>query len=155
MTVTADQFRSSFPAFTSTTQFSDGMVNMWINFAYAELNPRAFGPNIDMYAQNMVAHYLTLQALQNAEGENGAPSGHAVGPVTGKSVGELSMQYAGASNTDPDARHWEQTVYGSFVRRGLRLYGAAPYATPLAPTPIGQGYGVPWNGPQFENITSP
>ena len=154
MAIDAPTFRANFPAFASTTRYPDGQVNFYLTTAYSLLNAQLFQNTIDFAAQLYTAHMLALTAVGNAESSNGAPPGLSPGPVSSKSVGELSITYA-AQGLEEGSGFWNQSTYGTQLYRFMRIFGAAPLVTPPGRTPDGIGNGPAWPGPLFENFTNP
>jgi len=157
MTVTVQQFRTNFPAFTSTTMYPDGSVSFWLNYAYmflgAGITGRRWGIALDLGAQMFTAHNVTLDFLGASEGANGAPSGMTTGPVVSKTVGDLTITYDVASGVNEADQHWSLTNYGTRFIKMARQFGTGPFQSGIGRSPPGIANGQPWPGPLFENYS--
>lgn len=159
MAVTVTQFRANFPEFTSTSVYSDSMINMWMMWAATFLSQRRWRQALDLGVQLYVAHQIVMQGLSTAEGGNGAPPGMTVGPISSKTVGELTIAYDTALGADAEDGPWSSTRYGTMFVKLARQMGSGPIQTPPGRVPAGQfpgvflPMGVPWSGPWFENFS--
>jgi Protein of unknown function (DUF4054) len=159
MAITVDQFRQNFPEFKSAIVYPDTMVSLWLNFAYLLLSSRRWRQALDMGAQLYTAHQITLQGLSTAEGANGAPPGMAQGPISAKTVGELTINYDTAMGGTAEDGSWAQTRYGTFFVKLARQFGSGPVQTPPGVAPLGQFSGVffpmgpAWSGPWYNNFS--
>lgn len=157
MAITVAQFRANLTEFSSTVAYPDAAVSMWLTWAYTFLGARRWGIALDLGAQLYAAHNLVLERLANAEASNGAPPGTFTGPVSSKTVGELTISYDPGMGINKDDAQWGLTHYGTRFVKLARQFGAGPVQTRPGFTPIGQGFaigfpmGMPWTGPWFEN----
>lgn len=143
--ITPAQFRTDFPEFASTTKYPNSGVTFWLNLAYALLNADRWGQQIDVGAELFVAHNLVIEAKAQAEASAGGIPGGQVGPINSKSVDKVSVGYDTGAGIQPDAGHWNLSVYGTRFIRLLRMFGAGPLF-------VGVGYvpglsGQAWPGP--------
>jgi len=148
MTITVAQFRQDYPEFASTSQYTPSAVTYWLNLAYAMLNTRRWGNQLDIAAELFVAHNLVLEARAQAESKNGGIPGQQVGPVNSKSVDKVSIGYDTGSGIETDAGHWNMSIYGTRFIRLAKMFGAGPLQIGIGATPTGTGLG--WSGP---NVT--
>ena len=148
MTVAVPQFRSDYPEFQDTEAYPDSAVNYWLAFAYNFLNTRRWGQSIDLGAELMTAHNLTLEARAQAEALNGMPPGGQVGPLNSKSVDKVSAGYDTAAGTQEGGGHWNLTIYGTRFLRLARMFGAGPVQIGIGITPPLTGDA--WPGPDCE-----
>lgn len=159
MAVSVAQFRANFPEFSSSPNYPDAMVNLWLQFAYTLLPAQRWRNLLDLGAQLYVAHQITMQGLSVAEGGNGAPPGMTVGPISAKTVGELTISYDTAMGANADDGPFASTRYGTAFLKLARQFGSGPIQTRPGPIPIGAGGGVffpmgpAWSGPWFENFS--
>lgn len=157
MAVNAAQFRLAFTEFASAKAYPDDALTMWLTFAYLFLAPNRWGPAIDLGAQLYAAHNLVLERLAWSEAANGATPGTFTGPISGKTVGELTISYDPGMGINKDDAQWGLTHYGTRFVKLARQFGSGPVQTQPGFTPIGQGFGVgfpmgpAWPGPWFEN----
>ena len=160
MTMTVLQFRQAWPEFTSTTQYPDAQVAFWLAWAYMFINAPRWGQALDLGAGLFTAHNLSIEAVAQAEGANGAPPGRASGVVSAKTVEGLTITYDVAAAVNEQDQHWATTIYGTRFVKLARQFGSGPVQLGIGVAPIGQqfgatGYpmGAPWPGPLFENWT--
>lgn len=79
------------------------------------------------------------------EANRDAIPGGSTGAISAKSVDKVSVNYDTAGSADPEASHWNLTVYGTRYVAFVRLFGAGGYQ-------VGQGAGcapgsIAWAGP--------
>jgi hypothetical protein len=157
--ISVAQFRANFPEFTAATVYPDSMVNMWLQWAYTFLSTRRWKTAIDLGAQLYTAHQISMQGLSTAEGGNGAPPGMTVGPISSKTVGELTIAYDTALGTNAEDGPWSNTRYGTMFVKLARQFGSGPIQTRPGFAPAGQFGGVffpmgpAWSGPRFEDFS--
>lgn len=158
MAIDVAGFRSNFPEFKSTTIYPDSMVNLWLTYAYILLPARRWCTVLDLGAQLYTAHNLTMQGLSTAEGGNGAPPGMTVGPISSKTVGELTIAYDTAMGAHADDGPFASTRYGTLLLHMARQFGSGPIQSRPGRIPIGAGavffpMGPAWSGPRFEDFS--
>lgn len=127
-TLTVQAFREAFPQFTEEL-FPDGRVAFWLSLAGKQCSPKRWD---DLHTEGcclLTAHHLTLEkaATRVANGTGGMDA--AAGPVVAhsKSVGgvSLSESRAGAAATgNPEAGHWNDTIYGKQYWQLMQIIGA-------------------------------
>ena len=102
-------FVTVFPEFSSS---SSTAVAFWLSQAPLQLNAGLFGANFDLASMLFVAHNLSLgQQEANVAAKGGVP-GDALGPISSKSVGGVSISYDAAGIAIPGAGAWNATAYG-------------------------------------------
>jgi hypothetical protein len=161
MAIDVPGFRANFPEFKSTTIYPDSMVNLWLQYAYILLPSRRWNVAIDLGAQLYTAHNLTMQGLSTAEGSNGAPPGMTIGPISSKTVGELTIAYDTAMGAHAEDGPFASTRYGTLLLHMARQFGSGPLQSPPGFTPPGQQFnsgvfspmGAAWSGPRFEDFS--
>lgn len=124
MTITVAEFRTNFPAFVSSTVYPDVMVQMYLDLGYKLLRERKWQDILDTGVQFFTAHNLTLDAQANKQSAaGGIPTGQ-VGAVGSKAVAQVSVSYDNSSSMQPDAGHWNLTVWGKRFAWLMRMAGA-------------------------------
>ena len=145
MTIAISQFRADYPEFASTSVYPNSQVNYWLSMAYSMLNAGRFKSQLDMAAELFVAHNISLEARAQAEAKNGGIPGQTTGPLSSKSVDKVSVSYDTGSGIQPDAGHWNLTIYGTRLIRMMRMFGAGPLQIGMGVVPPGNGQA--WPGP--------
>ena len=153
MTVTYAQFQADFPEFAKQ---SLSAFALWYDIATSLLNPNRWPTTpspttglsiLDRGAELFVAHNLALEQRALKEAENNAPPGTTQGPVSGKTVGPVSVTYDTASGIELDAGHWNDTIYGKRFIRMLRTVAAGPLYVGVGYDPLPGMDGPAWPGP--------
>jgi len=130
MTIAYADFVAAFPEFSNAGTYPATQINFWIPQAYAQLNPRRFGVQIDLAAMLYVAHNVVLSARAQASANAGQVVGEARGLVASKSVGDVSVSYDTNSIATKDAGIWMSTVYGQRLYKMMQTFGGPVYAVP-------------------------
>lgn len=128
--ITAADFRTAFPEFTSTTTYPGSQVDFWIAQGYAQLNAASFGAQLDLAVMLFVAHNVVLSARAAATAAKGQVVGASTGVVSSKSLGPGSMSYDTTLATYADAGIWNATIYGQRLYQMMRAYSAGPKYAP-------------------------
>ena len=102
-------FVAVFPEFANAPYTA---VTYWLSQAPLQLNQRRFGSNFDLASMLFVAHNLALGWQEKRTMEKGGIPGDALGPVSSKSVGGVSISYDAAGIAIPGAGAWNATSYG-------------------------------------------
>jgi len=121
------QFRLDFPEFGSTTIFTDAMLTFWAGIGAKVISQDRMG---DLYNQALslfVGHNITLQAGNIAAAGSGGTPGQASGAIASKAVGQVNVSYDTASAMEPNAGHWNQTLYGRQYIQLTRLLSKVAY----------------------------
>jgi len=148
--ITVAAMRRNFPEFTSATQYPNGQIQFWLDFAYTMLNAGRWGQTLDMAAQLYAAHNVVLERRAIDEAGLGKPPGVTTGPVASKSVDKVSVAYSVSEGTATDASHWNLTIYGTRLWRLIKMFGMGPVY--VGGTACGGGFfnaGWPWAGPPY------
>lgn len=94
---------------------------------------------LDIATELFVAHNLVLEKrAQDAANVGGLP-GQIIGPVASKSVGSVSISYDASAGLEPEAGHWNTTMYGLRFIKLARMKG-------MGPVQVGIGVAPPWSG---------
>ncbi len=155
MTITVAQFRADFSEFGSSVTFPNSAVQYWLNFAYNFMNAARWGSSLDMGAELFAAHNLALEARTQAEAKAGGIPGAQVGPINSKSVDKVSIAYDTAAGAEPDAGHWNTTIYGTRYIKLAKMMGAGGLQLGIGSVdPInGPGWSGPLTTPGFTNFS--
>ncbi len=155
MTATPNSFRQSFKEFANAETYPPDDVALWLDIAYKMLNASRWGNILDLGAQLFAAHNLALEARAKKEAENGAPPGGNVGPITSKSVDKVSVSYDTASGIEPDAGHWNLTIFGTRFIKMARMMGAGPVQVGAGGCIDPLSSANAWSGPWASTIPNP
>jgi hypothetical protein len=139
MTVTPQSFRVDFPEFGDVGRYPDSSINFQLATAGMLLNQNLWGapaasassPPTAIYDVGLelyTAHYLVLEAKQMREANTGALPGQTRGPITNESVGSVSVGYDTQAVIEPDAGHWNLSVFGIRFIRLSKQFGAVPFS---------------------------
>lgn len=123
MTVTAADFRATFPVFSDPTKYSNAQIEFYIALGYKLHNADKWGSLLDFGVQLWVAHSLSMDA--RSAGANGPPGG-ITGNYTSMSGDGVSWSRDLGSVLSPDAGHWNMSSYGVRWRDLARMMGAGP-----------------------------
>lgn len=146
MSISNTQFRLNFPEFANTLAYPDSLLSFWFPIAYIMLNSTRWQSLLDVGAQLFVAHNCVLEGLAAAESSNGAPPGLTVGPITSKSVNDVSINYDTASGVNVEDVHWNLSNYGTRFILLARQFGSVPVQIGIGCPPPGPGFGPAWGG---------
>lgn len=156
MTVTVASFRQTFPEFASEANFPGPAIQTWITAAGFMLKTAVWGISAitdvvppdnerDLGICLFVAHNIVLERqAQKSADVNGVP-GLNTGPISAKSVGNVSVNYDTANAIAEDAGHWNLTVYGTRFIAMARMMGSFPLQIGAGCAPYGSGGA--WPGP--------
>lgn len=150
MAITAAQFRADLPEFANMAIFPDAAVNYWLSLAYTMLRAERWGPDGAVAGQPSVrdngvemftAHNIVLEAAASRAVATGNLPGIQTGAVSGKSVDRVSVSYDAQAGLEPDAGHWNLTIYGTrFIKLarmagmgGLQITGGCDFSMGLGP----------------------
>jgi hypothetical protein len=110
MDITA--FRAAFPEFASIVKYPDAQITFWSTMGEALLNESRWGDLYDYGLQLLVAHNITLAALNAAAGTKGKTPGQQSGIVSSKGLGGVSVGYDTGSVSMQGAGDYNLTSYG-------------------------------------------
>lgn len=120
-------FRLVFPEFADKNLYPEATLAFWAAAGFRTLNPERWGDWYGLGLYLYVAHNLVLagQAAKIAA-RGGDPGGAAVGIMTNKSVGDVSLGYSTDGLMDKDAGPWNRTTYGQRYYELRQQAGAGP-----------------------------
>jgi hypothetical protein len=124
---TVAQFLLDFPEFNvpGNPVFSVSSCQYWLNVAIILLNAPRWGSMYYLACELFTAHNLALQAWSTQGGPQTVP-GIAKGPLAGTAAGNVSVSYNTAAVLEPNAGHWNYTVYGVKLYHWMMMAGAGP-----------------------------
>lgn len=151
-TVSVSTFRLLRPGLADPQRYPDGLVQHYVTLGARQLDWRRWQ---DLYVEGIcdwVAHHVVIQVRNAQAAERGAVSGNAIGRVTSKSVGGVSVNYDVGGTEEQDGGFWNTTTYGSALLRNARMVGSggAQLGGCAAELLLGNN-GPAWSGPQQEN----
>ena len=119
-------FRQAFPSFTEALH-PDARVAFHLRVAGLRLPPDRWGDFLEDGTGLYVAHHLTLEAkaAQAKDGTGGIDAAAGALASESVSVGSVSKSksYASAAPVNPDAAHWNATIYGQQFRDLVSVVG--------------------------------
>jgi len=124
----------------STTGAGSGAT---FNLTYSQ----KLGTLYDMVTSLFVAHNVVLERRAQDEAEAGITPGVATGPISSKSVKDLSVAYATGDVSLTDGGHFGGTTYGQRFIYLARIKGMGPLVAIGRPAPYGPYNGQAWTGP--------
>jgi hypothetical protein len=145
--VTVSDFRILRAAFKNPERYPDALIQHYLTQAAAMMNWPVW---LDMYVEGVLdrtAHYVTIAKRNEQADERGGVSGNAIGRLTAKSVGGVSVSYDVSATAEPDAGHWNTTTYGSTFIRNVRIAGTGGIQLGGDPCAIPANNGPAWPGP--------
>lgn len=119
----AAAFRAMFPEFGDATSFPDSLVSTWLNVAALRVNAERWGDLTDTGLGYLTAHQLTLAKRNQLAVAMGDTPGQVSGPVAGKSVGKVSVNYFSPISALEGGGTWNVTDYGTQFIQLARLIG--------------------------------
>ncbi len=120
MAVDVTGFRTRFPEFASTADYSDARVQLALDDAALQINRSLWGNKADLGTYYLAAHALVVN-------DSAFDSGGGSGPVTQESVGQVSRSYAAPGASEVEAMGdlaW--TKYGKLYWRLKRQILGTP-----------------------------
>jgi hypothetical protein len=158
VTITPVSFVADFAEFANASDYPTSAITYWANLGGMLLSTDRFGPGAatasappttlyDIALELFVAHNLVIEKQAKDSAANNAAPGVSEGPVSSKSVAGVSVSYDTGAALDPNAGHWNLTVYGTRLWELFQKFGAGPIQITGAPAPQIPGFGVPWFGP--------
>ena len=119
MTVTPADIKTRFPEFDSV---NDSRIQIFIDDAELELDEGRWG---DLYDKGL--SYLTAHLLYMGEQSAGG-SGAGLGPLSTKSIGDVSVSFGSYLAADNDANSFNSTSYGQEYYRLMIMVGMGAVA---------------------------
>ena len=115
MTVTATTMKALFPEFTAQL---DARIEVFIDYAELEVCTTRWGDFSDKGISYLAAHFLSLAITAAASGGTGGGGG----PLSGKSIGDVSLSFARSSSGGSSGDYFNQTSYGQeYYRMMMRI----------------------------------
>jgi hypothetical protein len=146
VTVTVEDFRGTFKAFTDANRYDSQMVEFWLGVAYLRLPADRWGNLLDLGAQLYTAHNIVLEAKNQLTAKTGGMPGTSA-PISSKTAGKVTVAYDNGVSTYENAGHYNQTDYGRRFWELVQIIGAGPVQVGIGPL-FGAPYsGQPWPGP--------
>lgn len=142
MTVTPASLRTDFPEFSDDAAYPDSGITFWLTLAGRLLNADRWGNLLDLGTSLFVAHHIVLERQAKRAADNGAAPGMTVGVINNKSVDKVTVGYDVSATLDPNAGHWNLTLYGIRFNGLVKMIGAGPLQ-------VGVGYAPPLSGPAW------
>lgn len=123
------QFRSDFPEFADSTQYSDGMINFYLTQSVAQLDATRWGALFVNGQELFIAHHLVLRKMALDTAASGGWPGMNKGVISAESAGDTSLNYDQQATAEADAGHWAKTDYGLEFARLAKQIGAGAFQT--------------------------
>ncbi len=120
MTVAPADIRVMFPEFTALT---DPYMQLFVNSAVGRVDPMIFQTRTDEAVKWLTAHLLA-KAKQAARFANGA-----MGPVTGQTVADLSVNYGFYGLLNGSSQDYMSTPYGAQFEALCELCSPTPWVS--------------------------
>jgi len=127
MTITPAQLRVRYPEFASEVTYPDARIQTWIDKGVGELSESAWGDQYNEALYPFTGHYLSWSSMVAAQAGTGGP----VGPVSSRSVGDVSVGFAtvgGVVKQTQQEAFFTLTPYGQEYWRMVLLYGVGMLA---------------------------
>lgn len=122
-------FRQTFPEFGTTPgtgAFTDARITFWLTLATTLLQSERWANMLDHALALFTAHHLCLDKRNLDAAQLGGAVGEVKGPLSGRSVHDVSNSYDASKIQFEQAGHWNTTTYGLQFYALLRLAGAGP-----------------------------
>jgi len=124
--LTLQSFRAIYPEFNDTSKYPDAVITYYLNIAFLKLNQERWAELYDYGTGLLVAHYLTIKALNLKAASIGGNIGQNLGALTAKSVGYVSMSYDTSRILDPFDGQWNLSSYGLQFIQEAKAIGSGP-----------------------------
>lgn len=131
MTLTADQFRIDFPELSDATAYPDSLINRYLLLAPSFIDESRWVDLAVLGAELVAAHFIVVAKRRQVAAVVGIP-GEVKGPMTSKSVADVSASFDTASIMAEGGGMWNQTSYGLEYQRLLRIFGMGGIQLPMA-----------------------
>lgn len=156
--ITPATFRQDYTEFANQAKYPNSMIQYWINVGVMLLRVERWGPGAatasapvttpyDFALELWVAHNIVIEKQAVDAAQRGGTPGVAKGPISSDHVGSVSRSYATSEAMEPDAGHWNLTVYGLRYKRLSDYFGAGPIQVGIGCDPYGGLNGPGWPGP--------
>lgn len=117
-------FRADFPEFGDTTAFPNSGVTYWLTLGGKLLNASRWDDLLDTGLELFIAHNLVLERQAQKAAAFGGVPGVSTGPTSGKTVDKVTVSYDTSAAMEPDAGHWNLTIFGTRFIALARMVGA-------------------------------
>lgn len=120
-------FRATFPEFGTTPgtgSFTDARIAFWLVLGTTFLQSPRWANFLDHALALFVAHRLCLDKRNADAFAAGGNPGEVKGPLTGRTVHDVTNSYDASSIQFEQAGHWNTTTYGIQFYALLRIAGA-------------------------------
>lgn len=97
---------------------------MWSAFATAQVNPNAWGTQVNLGISLYTAHECVLAAQNVTASQVGGSPGQQGGIAQTKTVGSVTVGFDAQTSNEKDAAYWNLTTYGKQFIRLCRIFGA-------------------------------
>ena len=132
-TVTYPEFVAAFPEFADAGKYPKPQIAFWIEQAPINLKASSFGRTWKLAQMLFVAHNTVLGARNAQAGSGSGIAGMASGPMSSKTVGQVSASYDTGATAIDGAGAWNATSYGQRLYTMIKAVGAGPiYRAPPA-----------------------
>lgn len=122
--ITVAQFRQNVPAFADSSVYQDEVVQLWLQFATALLNPRRWGNILPLGLSWFVAHQLALERQAQLVANRGGIPGIGFGLIQSKSINGVSVSYNLNLSEMKDGADYNLTIYGIRFLNFARMAGS-------------------------------
>lgn len=116
------QFRTDFPEFASTTDYTGSMLDFWSSIAAELVSLDKWGNLYNQGISLFVAHNLVLQR-KNMNAASGGVPGTGTGMLASKAVGRVSVGYDNSNVALDNGGQWNLTTYGMQYLQLARMIG--------------------------------
>lgn len=116
------QFRTDFPEFASTTDYTGSMLDFWSSIAAELVSLDKWGNLYNQGISLFVAHNLVLQR-KNMNAASGGVPGTSTGMLASKAVGRVSVGYDNSNVALDNGGQWNLTTYGMQYLQLARMIG--------------------------------
>lgn len=123
MAITPNNIRQDYYQFRDPGIFNDRIINKYIALATARLNPIRWQSQLDYGVELFVAHYLTLKERNDRVARMGGIPGEVKGPLTSRSVGEVSQSWDSSVVALDNGGFWNSSIYGIEFLQLARIFG--------------------------------
>lgn len=117
MSITATEFKARYTEFST---LEDARINVFIADAALELDAGRWG---DLYDRGLAALAAHMLALNERAALGGVTGGAAEGPVTSRSIGDVSVSLGFVSAGNQTEQYYLSTAYGQDYWRLVQIVG--------------------------------
>ena len=117
------EFKKVFPEFADDNQYSPAQIEYWGSIAELRLNADRWGNLLTHGKYLFVAHNIALSAQAVAAANQGSSVLQSTGLISGKSVGDVSINYDTGASNEEGGGNYNLTRYGRELLRLARIVG--------------------------------